>query len=192
MIYIIGVDHLVQYNGPVPEPIRLAFRSYIMEVCREHDIDVIAEEFSEEALHDVYHATSETALEASRILGIQHRYCDPGEKELSKLGIPFFSELIDKARAKHNASPSYLLDMELRKKVNSCASEMAKEYWHKREEYWYERLQDVLGMNVLFICGHEHGERFMSVLADHGAESEMVESYWRKEIFSDYSIIGLY
>ncbi len=191
MVYIIGVDHLVQYDGPVPEPVRLEFRSYIIDVCRDYDIHVIAEEFSEESLHDVYHATSATALDASRILEIHHRYCDPGEKELEALGIPYFGELLERAKAKYDAPSSYIMDRELREKVNHYATEMAKSYWRKREEYWFERLRDVLDLNVLFICGHEHAKRFMSVIADHGSESEVVEPFWKKEIFTDYDRIGL-
>jgi hypothetical protein len=191
MVYVIGVDHLVQYDGPVPESIRIEFRSYIIEECREYSIDIIAEEFSEEALRDIYHATAETALEASRILGIEHRYCDPEEKELMALGIPYFGELLDKAKSELNAPLSYLMDGEIRKKVEEYAAAMAKTYWRKREEFWYERLRDVCDMNVLFICGHEHGERFISVLDAHGCKSIIVEPFWKKEIFTDYSTIGL-
>ncbi|MBP7735896.1 MAG: hypothetical protein KA369_07980 [Spirochaetes bacterium] len=191
MVYLIGVDHLVQYDGPVPEPIRIEFRSYIIDVCRDLAVDVIAEEFSEEALHDVYNATAGTAVEASLMLGIRHRYCDPGEKELEALGIPYFGELLERAKAEYAAPPSYILDRVLREKVRSLAVEMAKTYWRKREEFWYERLREVLDMNIVFICGHEHVGRFMSVLAAHGSESKMVEPFWKKEIFTDYGTIGL-
>lgn len=191
MIHIIGVDHLVQYKGPVPEYIRDEFRSFIVRICGEKNIDVIAEEFSEEALLEVYQAGSETALEAARSLGIAHRYCDPGSKELAELGIPYFGELIEEAKKKYNAPPSYLLDRGLREKITAYAAERARSYWPIREEFWYNRLGDLLEMNILFICGHEHVDRFKSFLLDRGHGCEIIINFWKQELFSDYGALGL-
>ncbi|HNW28506.1 MAG TPA: hypothetical protein PKN50_08525 [Spirochaetota bacterium] len=191
MVHIVGIDHLVQYNGPVPEGIRSEFRSYLVQMCRKLDIRVIAEEFSEEALRDVYHASADTAQEAARILGIEHRYCDPGSEQLAELGIPFFGDLREAARIKLQAPVSYILDNALRKKVIACASEMARTYWHIREQYWLDRIMDILDLNILFICGHEHADRFKGLLVEHGHGCAMVERFWKKEVFSDYGSLGL-
>ncbi len=191
MIYIIGVDHLVQYNGPVPESIRIEFRSYLTRLCSELYIAIIAEEFSEEALRDVYHATEETAMEAAKMIGVEHRYCDPGEKELAELGIPYFRDLIEQARRDCGAPASYIIDQEFRIQVRDRAAAMAKSYWHIREKYWYSRLRDVLHENILFICGHEHVDRFNSLLRECGQPGSIVDNFWKEEIFKDYANIDL-
>jgi hypothetical protein len=191
MIHIVGIDHMVQYNGPVPEYIRDDFRSFIVRVCRENQIDVIAEEFSEEALREVYQAGSETALEAAQLLGIAHRYCDPGSKELAELGIPYFADLIEEAKRKYNAPASYMMDREFREKITAYAAYRARSYWPIREKYWCDRLGDLLKLNILFICGHEHAERFKSFLLDRGHQCEIIIDFWEQDLFSDYANLGL-
>ncbi|MBN1501358.1 MAG: hypothetical protein JW982_14455 [Spirochaetes bacterium] len=48
MTYIIGVDHLIQYNnGIVPEDIFREFTDYLNEQTQMFNINLIAEEFSE-------------------------------------------------------------------------------------------------------------------------------------------------
>lgn len=191
MVHLIGVDHLVQYDGPVPEPLRDEFRSYLVAECRERGIVAIAEEFSDYALREVYQARIDTAREAARFLGIEHRYCDPCGRELSELGIPGFGVLLEEAKIRYGAPPSYILDDALRKKVTAHAVERARSYWHIREHYWFERLGDLLEFNVIFICGHEHVERFSSLLAARGYESVIITRFWRKELFVDYDALGL-
>ncbi len=191
MVFLIGVDHLIQYNGPVPESIRVEFRSYLVRICRELDIKTIAEEFSDEALREVYQATAETAQEAARMLGIEHRYCDPGWKEFAELDIPSFGDLLEEARKKFNASPSYILDNVFRKKVADYAAKRARSYWHIRERYWLDQLRDILNLNILFICGHEHVKRFSSLLVENGYKCAIIDRFWMKELFADYSNLGL-
>lgn len=191
MVYLIGVDHLVQYNGPVPEEIRIEFRSYLIELCRKHRITIVAEEFSEYALRDVYHATADTACEAASFLGIEHRYCDPGEKELAHLGIPFYADALDQAKREYDAPESYILDGSLRKKVTRRAREIVKSYWLLREQYWYEQIRDVIGHNIVFVCGHEHIDRFRDLLVNNGHGAVVIEPYWKKGVFSDYSRLNL-
>ncbi len=191
MVYIIGVDHLVQYNGPVPEEIRSAFRSFLVTTCRELGIRVLAEEFSEEALREVYRASADTAQEAARALGIEHRYCDPESEQLAALGIPFFADLREEARIRLNAPVSYILDSSMRKQVIACASEMARAYWPVREQYWLDRLADVLDLDILFICGHDHAGRFRELLVTRGHRCRIVCRFWEESVFSDYGRLGL-
>lgn len=191
MVHIIGVDHLVQYNGPVPEETRSAFRSFLVTTCRELGIRVLAEEFSEEALREVYGATADTAQEAARTVGIEHRYCDPDSEQLAALGIPCFADLREEARIRLNAPVSYILDHGMRKQVIACASDMARAYWPVREQYWLDRLADVLDQDILFICGHEHAGRFRKLLVARGHRCGIVCGFWKEEVFSDYGSLGL-
>jgi hypothetical protein len=191
MVFLIGVDHLVQYNGPVPEELRMEFRLYLLNKCRELDITIIAEEFSEEALSEVYHATAETAKEAAEILCVKHRYCDPGEKELDELGIPYYVEALEQAKNEFNAPPSYIMNDELRKKVTLRAAAIAKSYWHLREQYWYDQICNNLNENILFICGYEHVDRFHALLNKHDHHNIIVDHFWKDTLFKDYANLNL-
>jgi hypothetical protein len=191
MIYLIGVDHLVQYNGPVPEEIRDEFRSYIVELCRTHGIHAVAEEFSEEALRDVYHATRETAHEAAEILHIEHRYCDPEEKELAEMGIPCYFDVMQNVKNRYSIAGTFILDDALREKVKRETADRIRMYWALREEYWYKRIHDIIDLPILFICGHEHVFRFQSLLIGKGHRCAIIDPFWKKELFSDYGNINL-
>ncbi|HPG52030.1 MAG TPA: hypothetical protein PLL11_15750, partial [Spirochaetota bacterium] len=114
MVYIIGVDHLVQYNGPVPEQLREEFRGYLVMIARACRIDLIAEEFSSEALNEVYQATKDTAREAAELLHIPHRFCDPEEEDMRKMGIPFFAEILDRIKKDRGIESAFILDDSLR------------------------------------------------------------------------------
>jgi hypothetical protein len=191
MIYLIGVDHLIQYNGPVPEPMRNEFRSYIIEICQMHGIQVIAEEFSNEALQKVYHATRETAGEAAEILKIRHRYCDPEEKELAEMGIPCYFDVMQEVKNKYTISSMFIVDDKLRKKVKKETADIIRSYWSIREEYWYKRISDIIGLPILFICGHEHVIRFRSLLIAKGHQCMIIDPFWKKDLFGDYGNFNL-
>ena len=191
MVFIIGVDHLVQYSGPAPEYLRIEFREYLVSASRGNGIRLIAEEFSLEALRDVYGSANDTAQEAAAILGIGHLYCDPEEKDLRKLGIPRFAEILDCVKREHGITEKFILDDHARKKVRAEAVVRAKSYWRARELFWYGRIEPDIGSNILFICGHEHAERFRSLLKEKGHDSRILDPWWRGDIFRDYGNIGL-
>ena len=191
MVYLIGVDHLVQYRGPLPETIREEFLSYILNCCRTHHIRVIAEEFSEEALREVYHSDTDTAGEAAMILGIEHRFCDPEEEDLRRLGIPYFAEIRDEVMKRRGIASSFILDNDLRASIRRETEEIARSFWPIREQFWYERIQDALLHPLLFICGHEHVEGFSRLLERRGHGCLILSEWWMSELFSNYELIGL-
>ena len=191
MIYLIGVDHLVQYKGPVPEAIRDEFRSYIIKVCRMHGIQAIAEEFSEEALHKVYQSTRDTAHEATEILKIGHRYCDPEEMERAEMGIPYYFDVMQEVKNKYSISSAFIRDDSLRKKVEKETADIIRTYWSIREKYWYELIRDIIELPILFICGHEHVLRFHSLLIGKGHQCIIIDPYWKKDLFMDYGNFNL-
>ena len=191
MIYLIGVDHLVQYNGPVPEQIRNEFRSYIIEICRMHGVQAIAEEFSDEALQKVYHAERETAHEAAEILKIGHRYCDPEEKELAEMGIPYYFDVMQEVKNKYSISGTFIVDDTLREKVKKEAADIIRSYWSIREEYWCKRIRDIIELPILFICGHEHVLRFRSLLITKGYQCTIIDPFWKSDLFRNYGNFNL-
>ncbi len=191
MVYLIGVDHLIQYNGPVPEALRLEFREYLFRESRSHAISCIAEEFSVEALTEVYKATEATVQRTAEMLGIEHRFCDPEDRERRELGIPCYAELVDRVKNTHGIAGGFILDEKLRKTIEQESVEADRSYWHLREDFWFGRIENIITSNILFVCGHEHVERFMRLIFDRGHPCVILESFWREDIFSDYRTINL-
>ena len=191
MIFLVGVDHLVQYNGPLLEALRQEFKNFIIDTSRKLRIELIAEEFSLEALHEIYSSTKATVHEAATMLGIDHRFCDPEEQQLRSLGIPYFAEVRDRVRRKYNITSKFILDEKIRRTVELETGEIIRSYWHLREKFWYDCIKDAMGLNILFICGHEHVDRFRELLRVKGHRCEVINSFWKREIFSDYKNINL-
>lgn len=192
MVYIIGVDHLVQYDGPIPGRLREEFRDYLVMVSRTYGIDLLAEEFSVEALQDVYHAKIDTAREAAEILGIQHRFCDPEEHDMRTMGIPYFAEIMDRIKRERGITAPFILDDSIRALVRREATDISKTYWHIRESFWYDRIAPDIDSTILFICGHEHTERFQTIVCAGGNKCTILDRFWHEEIFSDYNNLDLY
>ncbi len=85
MIFLIGVDHQIQHNvWDGNKAGREDLINYLINQSKLLKITLIAEEFSEQALGS---GTQITAQEAAKILGIEHRLCDPDLKERITLNI---------------------------------------------------------------------------------------------------------
>jgi len=50
----------------------------------------------------------------------------------------------------------------------------------RREEFWIERLKDLLHEKILFVCGEDHLESFKSKLDSRGILVEIVSQGWGK------------
>jgi len=190
MIYLVGVDHLVQYDGPIPEPLRQEFKMFVIRTARALHVELIAEEFSREDLDKVYEAGEATVREAAREAGIEHRFCDPVEADLRVLGIPYYAEVRERVKQKYGVS-GFILDPVLRKEIDCETAEITRSYWSLREEFWHARIEDRINLNILFICGHEHVKHFRALLRRRGHASKVVDPFWKKDIFSDYANFNL-
>lgn len=191
MVYIIGLDHLVQYNGPVPDYLLGEFRECLSGAVARFNITVIAEEFNSEYLHDVLGATEDTAEVVAGKLGIEHVYCDPDERERMKLGIPYYADVKDRVKLSRGITDKFITDDALRREVDEEIAVEVRKYWGIRERFWLDRIRDKLGENVLFLCGHEHVIRFRDLLVSEGADAIVIDEFWRGDLFSDYRNIGL-
>jgi len=191
MVYIIGVDHLIQYRGPVHESLMNEFILFINKLIRDKKITVAAEELSEESLRDVCMSDTSTVRTASESAGIEHVFCDPDDIERKKLGIPYHAEIRDMVKKKMGITEKFILDAGLRSRVEEETDRLSRTFWPAREEHWLSRISGRLHENVLFICGHEHVESFSKLLADRGFDSEVIEPFWERDIFSDYANLGL-
>jgi hypothetical protein len=161
LLYLIGVNHTVQFKSAVSQLFsesesvqkkREAFKAHVAEVIDKLDIEILAEEFSEESKHKPQErktaldeqseqARFETALaqcnyetvleQFSKGKGIEHRFCDPESKERKALGIE-------------------------------------ESDWRKREHVWLSRIADCKRRRVLFVCGDNHYDAFAQLLESNG------------------------
>jgi hypothetical protein len=191
-VYIIGIDHLLQYrNGIVSADIFDEFAGYIADIIGIYNISTVAEEFNREYLDEVYFSSEAMIESAAMKAGVTHIFCDPGKKERAHLGIPYFADLQAIIKQKYGIHEKFITDLTLRKKIEKETSAESKKYWEIREEYWYSVIHDITEGNILFVCGHEHAMRFKDLLLLKGIDSEVIETFWRCDIFSDYSRLGI-
>jgi len=191
MIYITGIDHLLQYNGPVPPELLEEFKGYLAAKIKELNITLIAEEFNEEFLHDVFNATEGTAETAAAESGISHLYCDPDAAERGALGIPYYADLMDMVKERHGIREKFIMDSEVRRVVEQETALEVKKFWPVRERFWLHKLKERLNENILFLCGHEHVSGFSTLLREEGVSASVIEEFWRGDLFSDYGKLGL-
>ncbi|MCP4137016.1 MAG: hypothetical protein GY754_38970 [bacterium] len=192
MIYLTGVDHLIQYkNSIVPEETFEEFRAFLAQTVKKHSIDLIAEEFNREYLEEVYMSPESTVETWAFLRGVEHRFCDPEKEERARLGIPYFAHIKERVMKKHGITKNYITDPGLRRQVEQETIEICKFYWPRREEYWYLKISDAALKNILFICGHEHVPGFKLLLESKGHSCEITTPFWKKDLFSNYKNLGL-
>jgi hypothetical protein len=165
VLYLIGVNHAVQFKSAIltesesVQKKREAFKAHVAEMIDKLDIEILAEEFSEEAKRkpagretaldeqserarfetEVAQCNYETVLEQSgKAKGIEHRFCDPDSIEKQGLGIE-----VDPKKEKESDR-------------------------HKRERVWLCRIGDCRHRRLLFVCGDDHFDAFAQKLAAAG------------------------
>jgi hypothetical protein len=169
LLYLIGCNHAVQFKNAQlfgeSERVRMkreAFKVHVAEMIDKLGIEILAEEFSDEAKResqarnfakDVAEATDqpfdweterqqfdwETELQKfSKAKGIDHRFCDPTSTERQALDI----------------------EVDPRKETESDR--------RKREQVWLSRIADYKCRRVLFVCGDNHYDAFAQLLENNG------------------------
>lgn len=170
MIYLIGVDHRIQHDGhgSANDDQRSLFSAYIEEEVLRLKIKVLAEEFSDYAVRSSV-ASNSTVREISYRLGLQHIFCDPDLKERDALAIPREKEMLE------------VLGINSLKRTKDDDLKLKKEkekYFPAREEFWFERISEVIDQNILIIIGAEHVNTFPWVLEKYGCEYEILNNNW--------------
>jgi hypothetical protein len=138
---------------------REAFKAHVAEMIDKLDIEILAEEWSEESRHKPQEKETalddqseqamweaalapcnyETVLEQfSKAEGIDHRFCDPDATEKQALGI----------------------EVDPRKETDSDRD--------KREQFWLSKIADCKSKRVLFVCGDDHYGAFAELLKNNG------------------------
>lgn len=185
-VYIIGVDHLIQYkNSILPGSIFDQFRAYLLETLKKYEIETVAEEFNREYLTEVYFSDEATVESAAQSAGLRHLFCDPGDDERRRLGIPCFADIRDGVKRRHGINEKIITDRDLYIKVEAESSSESKKFWHIREEYWYGILSSHLNGNILFICGHEHVPGFSDLLHKKGVAAMVITPFWGEDVVKE-------
>ncbi len=173
MIYVIGVDHFKeQMPHAMNDMGRVShLQTFVRRFCREKDIQLIAEEWCEDARIKLSIKNTYPEALASE-LKIKHCPCDPGlaAREAMgfkdrgqialEIGVPFpYTEDTPEERA--NAE-----------KINVAA----RKFDEQREEYWLEEIIKNNGTdkNTLLVCGYGHADNFVAIAKKKGYEAVRV------------------
>lgn len=90
LVFLVGVNHCIQWSNSAYSPkwqqeIR-KFAEYLKNQCQQLGIQLLAEEFSEEALRSS-NATNCTVRDVATEVGLLHLFCDPDSNERDKLNV---------------------------------------------------------------------------------------------------------
>lgn len=189
MIHLIGVDHLVQYeNSLVPPGLFHDFKEFLTGHALRLKATLLAEEFHKEYLKEVYFSPAGTLEVLAEELEILHRYCDPGDMEKKKLGIPLYADIRESVLMELNLGKNYLYDPEKVKMVRSYTEELVYKWFPVRESFWLAQLGEEIFARVIFICGHEHITSFPKMLAQREIPCQVIEPFWRKDFFESFTL----
>jgi hypothetical protein len=91
LVLLVGTSHHIQFGLDEPEE----FYNFLLEACREHEIQAVAEEANPDQLR-YYQATQTVPGRVADFLGLRHLYCDPDKRTRAELGIIDSNELLAK------------------------------------------------------------------------------------------------
>jgi hypothetical protein len=104
---------------------------------------------------------------ADETSGIEHRFCEPNNKERLEIGSKNFSSI-----ALELSMAESLSEEELGCKARAIE---ISHYFPIRERFWLKRLSDCCDSDAILICGDMHVESFGRMLKDEGIPHEIVE-----------------
>ncbi len=174
MIYLIGVEHKIQYDGSYAksQQERDKFSIYLKQQVLKLKISLIAEELSEEALRK-YKGNNSTAKLVAKELNVIHLFCDPNTNERKLAGIPPKEEI--KNEIEKNIPKNYIHRYQLR---DEKTNEEMKKYHTIREKFWVEKIKNYLNQGILFICGAEHVQSFEKLLLENKCKASILIMDW--------------
>lgn len=176
MIYLVGIsDHNIQHNGNncVDLSIRSNFSVFLKDRIKEYNINLVAEEFNEDALYKISRGDAATVKSVAEGLKIEHRFCEPS---------------IDERRIKNILSPSEILNKKLNIKIERELNENEQKIFDEekvksflaREAIWFEKISDYLDKNMIFICATEHIKSFETLLTSKRYKPIILVDNWKK------------
>jgi hypothetical protein len=163
MIYILGLNHRLQIKPKLKETKELL--TFIADKIDALKIDLIAEEFSEEALQR-HGIKSTTVQRFCRRNKMSHIFIDPGPEERTRLGIISRGTVLKE---------SYNRQEYFKPKDYSRFVEEVKETFKPREKYWFEKIKPNLKKDILVICGWDHMISFSKLLEERSIHCLVIE-----------------
>jgi hypothetical protein len=169
VIHIVGINHELQHTAPPwraaleeVQRARREFQTYLCTLAGRLKPQVIAEEFSQQALDNLSKAHNlsvvSTVKAVADTLGVEHRFCDPDDAERLRLGLP------DPYLDHYGESEKPRFD-----RIREC--------------YWLSRLVEVSNRDVLFVCGAEHVQSFCELVKGTSIDANIVNEYFGREIY---------
>lgn len=156
IIYLIGINHKIQIQNISLEG---EFRKFLTKTVKKYKPDLIAEEFSEEALK-INNVNCTIAQEVSKQNAIRHLLCDPDTETRKQIGYPSRNDVklkLDiKKRVLENSPEDKLINDEVKK------------YYYIREKFWLKKILSSSSKIGLFICGVDHLKAFQKLLSKNG------------------------
>jgi hypothetical protein len=174
MIYLIGVEHRVQSIpvGGEETADQNKYRLCLEQAIQQYQPTVVAEEYSEDALkRSEISGKGPQEFFTRKITttrNVKHVLCDPDLKTKYSMGYQ------ERGGWAMQISRLPTCESPLDRTLLPAALEVLKDF-PLRENYWLQRLKDVLRQEVVFVCGDYHVDTFGVRLKDNGIRSQVVE-----------------
>jgi hypothetical protein len=135
MIYIIGLDHSLQFERHLEEQHKTEiYTSFLQKSIDLYRPVAVAEEYSKEALNNNISSTARIANQNK----ITHLFCDPETPDRKKMGYKQTSEIVQKIFEQDKTGKSQM-DMDAEAKAIE-----KKHYFPLRESYWLKQKYNFL------------------------------------------------
>lgn len=165
MIFIIGIDHAIhQREHPLlGTEGMLDLRDTLRELTGEHEIHLVAEENSVQAMqhHNMANTPAQVFAEEHNI---QYLLADPDSQERAALGIR--SRQDTAVRLGIDIFNTTEADRDLINKNHRDADQL-------REVEWMNRIRPYNNADIVFICGFEHARSFVELLNENDLEASL-------------------
>jgi hypothetical protein len=157
MIYIIPIIHELQSQNPSNYPYANDFVNYLKQKIAELNIQLLADEWSEDGMNDHWGNTSNVEDVANE-LKIEYRAIDPSKKRREELNIPSLEKIVSTNAeklpffSKFHSFPT----TDAGKKEKLEWDILQAKYFPKREKEWFNNIKDNLHENIILTCGSNH------------------------------------
>lgn len=173
MIFIIGVNHEIQYMYNSISVSTEKFQEYLKTKAINRNVTLIAEELSKEAIIRRQKATDSVArVVASSLDSTNHQFCDPDSETRESMGIS--DRQIKKKHGLPETGGLSHQELEIYDKAKTECDRI-------KEKHWFSLIKDHVCLNVIFICGDSHVENFKELVTKEGYPAEVLSTNWKIE-----------
>jgi hypothetical protein len=164
--HLVGLNHAHQLEGS-KHGAPGAFNQYLTRFCADEDIDLLAEELSEEAV-SLWQATGSVAKTVAKRISINHMFCDPQLADRRRLGIRTADEIASDLGYGRFLTPAQ----------EAIRTAEERNSWPIREQFWFEELSRVSFKRCAYILGSEHVTTFGALLTNKGFQVHIAHPNW--------------